>query len=318
MTASRASGTLRNAPFGRVQPRQQPPPGDLPELPLPHVPEGAHGGAEEQCLGVQRAVKHRERVAAEQQHRRGRPVARAERGMRARQLEQVDQRAEKGGVRDEHAREHHLRRPPAEQPASRAHQHRVRGEERDVLLPAALRVPSVPDLRDGEVPPRVPPRRQIDQLVARYPETRLADRISDQEHREEAHGGNARPPCDGDRPHGPQRFRLGAGARAPCHRRAGSVGRLTNQCRRLVNSSAATQQALRRCDRHSPASDPHTEAAAQGDAAREQQQRNREGVARPHQGRRSHARNRRVFGHVERSAARRAVRFTSGDGNGGG
>ncbi len=96
---------------------------------------------------------------------------------------------------------------------------------------------------------------------------------------------------------------------APCHRRAGSVGRLTNQCRRLVNSSAASSRRSGDVTETRQPSDPHTEAAAQGDAAREQQQRNREGVARPHQGRRSHARNRRVFGHVERSAARRAVQL---------
>ena len=111
-------------------------------------------------------MKQRERVRAQQQHRRSRGGVVAE--VVTRELEEQHQRGEKRYVRDEHPGVKERDAAPAEQVAEHAHAHRQRREEDDVLLAAPLAItwgPQVADARDAQVPPGVESQRQVHELA---------------------------------------------------------------------------------------------------------------------------------------------------------
>ncbi len=266
----------QQASIGTRQTDQHAPAERLEPFAPPEVIDRARRSEQEERLGIERAVKERERIA------RGHPD-RPPRGVLveklARELVDVDQRPEERGEHHQRTAPQKRRRFPAEQPAGDPRRHRQRREEHDVLLlrhVARLVAIAVDD--DAHVPGRVPLALQIQELVLGEAQRRaIVVDVAEREHREVADKQDDRP-----RPH--EREAGGAaGGRVP-----GRFDALRDvvQDRRTRREDVPEdrqhggrrEQARRRGQRDADAGDPLTKSSPPGDdQGQRDQQRDREG-----------------------------------------
>ncbi len=192
------------APVRPGEPREKSPGKRAAVLVTAEVVPRAGRRQQEHRLGVGRAVEHRKGVRGEQEDGAARLGAFHERARDAREIPAGPEECDPGdrdAAPGQPCQHPLLGQPGAERAgkdARRAHRHRVRRKEREVLLAVVASLPVVPVRGNARIPLRVPPGGQRPDCIARDRLLRRRGRDTERRDGEKAHGQHGRP-CEPER-----------------------------------------------------------------------------------------------------------------------